>query len=114
MPNTESNFPTDSASSWLSRGTSRPNACSTTTRVPSPGSAPSKKRGRNCTRENTVSGAAGTAYFRSTSRVLSRNDGRPPIPTERGRNPFTVRPGPGSVDAASPRALTAGANGSTP
>ena len=41
--------------------------------------------------------------------MLSRNDGRPPIPAERGRKPFTTRPGPGSVDAASPREFTAGA-----
>jgi hypothetical protein len=112
MPNTESNLPTLSASSWLSNGTRRPNACSTTTRVPSP--PVWMKRGKNCTREKIVSGDPGAAYFRSTSSVLSRNDGRLPIPADRGRKPFTVRPGPGSVDAASPREFTAGANPSTP
>ena len=114
MPNTESNLPTVSASSWLSNGTSRPNACSTTTRVASPTSPLSLKRGTNCTRENTVSGAPGAVYFRSTFSVLSRNDGRPPMPADRGRKPFTTRPGPGSVDAASPREFTAGAKASTP
>ena len=114
MPNTESTLPTLSASSWLSNGTRRPNACSTTTRVPSPPSPRPKKRGTNCTREKNITGAPGTAYLMSTSSVFSKNDGRPPIPAVRGRNPLTVRPGPGSIDAASPREFTAGAKPSTP
>ena len=71
------------------------------------------KRGRNCTREKTISGAEAGAYLRSTSSVLSRNDAFPPIPTERGRNPFTNRPFE-LVDATSPREFTAGAKVSTP
>ena len=60
-----------------------------------------------------VSGADGGAYFRSTATVLTRNEGRPPMPTECGRKPFVKSPRE-SVDATSPRELTAGANVSTP
>ena len=110
MPNTESNLPTLSASSWLSNGTRRPKACSTNTRVSSP--CPEAREELHA-REDRHRRRRRRAYLKSTATVLTRNDGRPPIPTDRGRNPLTKRP-PGSVDATSPREFTAGANVSTP
>ena len=64
-------------------------------------------------RVKTVSGAVGALYLRLTATVLTRNEGRPPMPTERGKKPFVSRPCE-SVDATSPREFTAGAKVSTP
>jgi len=109
MPNTESNLPMLMASSCESNGMKRPKACSRNGRVSSPRE---ENRGRICSREKISSGAPGVVYLKSKLTVLIRNDGRPPIPTDRGKNPLVSRP-PGSFEATSPRELTAGANGST-
>ena len=56
MPNTESPFPSVSASSCEAKGTTRAKACSTSSVVDSPAG---EKRGRNCRRVKNISGAFG-------------------------------------------------------
>src|SRR5471030_1867671 len=104
---TESNLRMESASSCELKGISRAKACSTRTRVLLPVES---KRGNICTRLKSRMGATEGTYFRSTSKVLSMNDGWPPMPIERGRKPLTKRVV--EVEATSPREFTAVAKGS--
>ena len=81
MPNTESNFPMVSASSWLSNGSRRPNACSTRTRVTSPAS---ENLGRNCTpREHHQRRARRDVLEIDVQRVEQKR--RPPADSRRSR-----------------------------
>src|SRR5262252_1361702 len=82
MPKTESNLPIESANSAEENGMMRANACSTSTVVELP---VDKYRGSSWMREKSRIGAVVPTYFRSRSKVLSRNDGCPPMSIDRGK-----------------------------